>query len=178
MSYPKPPGYNVQTPPAGYKVFNNYISGSQNYAPGSPSAQRVTFTFSAAPDDLSQITVPDGPVNLPGGPNVKTFTFTYGGSPGAGIIPLVMGGGTAAQAATAAYTAMLAQLENWTPTNPTPTVLVLESLQRGVTLGPGLVGNTHAALSGVASTFGEVLPARFGKNYAVLSATPGPTVGS
>jgi len=115
--YLKPPGYNTLNMVNGlvgrwYKPFNQYISGSQAYGIGGPSAQVATFVFSAAPADLSQITVPDGPVNQPGGPNLKTFTFTYSGSPGAGIIPLVAGGGTAAQAATAAYNAMLSQLTN------------------------------------------------------------------
>jgi len=37
---------------------------------------------------------------------VTQFTYVYGGSPGAGVIPLVSGGGTAAQAATATQVAL------------------------------------------------------------------------
>lgn len=182
MAYPKPPGYRTLAgtgaagpKPERYRPWNNFNSAS-SYAPGAPSALTLNMTFSAAPANGSQITVPDGPPNAPSTP-VRTFTFTYSGSPGTGIIPLVAGGGTAAQAATAASVALAAQLTNWTVSNPASTVLKLVAKNRGVNSSPGLVGSTNITIATVLATFGVVIPARFGKNYAWLSGTPGSTGG-
>jgi hypothetical protein len=175
MRYNKPAGYNTLWLINGvkgqsYKLNNGFLSGNERYAPSRYGFQVSTLTFSAAPADGSQITVPDGPAGL------KTFTFTYGGAPGAGIIPLVGGGGTAAQAATATQVALEAQLSNWTATNPSAGITVLTSKIRGYNLGVGLVGNTHITISLVLATLTQALPARFGRSFCFLANTTSSSV--
>lgn len=170
--YSKPAGYAtsfLDLTNRVYRAFNGYVSGSAEYAPSRFSYQTVTFTFGAAPATLSQITVPDGPNNQPSTPNLKTFTFTWAGSPGAGIIPLVAGGGTAAQAATAAMTTLNAQLTNWVATNPSAGVMVLTSRLRGMNVGPGLVGATNITLTTLLAGLTKALPAAAGKVRGWLS---------
>lgn len=169
--YPKPSGYDVQFLYAGNNVFrpyNRFLSGGMRYAPAAPTAQVHTLTFSAAPDDTSALLIPDvNPVT--GVMSVITMTFTYAGSPGAGIIPLVAGGGTAAQAATAAMTAIQAQpFYSWIATNPSAGVLKLTSRPLGARSAPGLSGTTNATLATTESVFGRAIPGRFGKNYCYL----------
>lgn len=157
-----------------YKPNNGFVSGNQNYAPGAPSAQFLTLTFTAAPANSSGLSVPDGPGNTSGTP-VRNFTFTYSGSPGSGIIPLVAGGGTAAQAATATQVALAAQLTNWTVTNPSAGVVRMVRNQKGFNLSAAQitafrVGTTNITLGNNAATFAQVIPGRFGKNYCTLPA--------
>lgn len=174
MAYAKPSGYATylyDLTNRVYRAFNGYVSGSGYYAPTRFSFQTVTFTFGGAPANLSQITVPDGPNNQPSTPNLKTFTFTWAGSPGAGIIPLVGGGGTAAQAATASMTALNAQLTNWVATNPSSGVMVLTSRLRGMNVGPGLVGATGITLTTVLAGLTKALPGAAGKVKAWLSGS-------
>jgi len=173
MRYSKPIGYNTECfnslSSKAYKPFNGYMSGSENYAPGQYSPQVATLTFGAsAPADTSSITVPDGPANDPGTPT-DSFVFTWGGAPGAGIIPLVGGGGTAAQAATATQVALSAQLSQWIVELTAPTVVRLTSRQPGVNIGPGLVGATGITITTVLAALRALLPARFGKNFAWLA---------
>jgi hypothetical protein len=162
--YAKPAGYKYAGLINGatrYRPFNNFLSGNMRYAPNRPTRMSLDFNFTGTPANGSQITVPDGPPNQPGGPNLKTFTFTYGASPGAGIIPLVGGGGTAAQAATAATAALAAQLTNWITSNPSAGHMTITANQRGVNSGPGLVGSTNITISTlVAVAFRQVLPGR------------------
>jgi len=155
------------------KMNNGYVSGSQNYGAGAPSAERITLTFASAPANGSSLAVPDG-INGSGTPT-RTFTFTYGGSPGSGIIPLVSGGGTAAQAATATQVALAAQLTNWTVTNPSSGVVVMVRNQKGFNTTAAqrtafLVGTTNITLGDTQSSFGLVVPGRFGKNYCTFPA--------
>ncbi len=170
-AYAKPAGYNAGRLISGsqrYKPFNmglaangqGLIQGNTSYSPAVPS-MRVPYSFSAAPANNATITIPDGPTN-------RVFTFTYAGSPGAGVIPLVAGGGTAAQAATASQVAMAAQLRNWVVTNPSSAVLVLVS-RNGYNPGiSNFVTPANITLGAWTSLLGNVLPARFGKNYAFL----------
>ncbi len=155
------------------KINNGFVSGSQNYGAGAPTAEILTLTFTAAPADTSGLAVPDG-INGSGTPT-KSFTFTYAGSPGTGIIPLVSGGGTAAQAATATQVALAAQLTNWTVTNPSPGVVKMVMNQRGFNLSAAQItafrtGTTNITLGNNGATFGLVVPGRFGKNYCTLPA--------
>ncbi len=155
------------------KMNNGYTSGSQSYGAGAPTAEILTLTFSAAPADLSQILVPDG-INGSGTPTT-TFTFRWGGAPGAGNIPLVGGGGTAAQAATAAQVALAAQLSNWTVTNPSSGVTRLTMKQKGFNISAAaiaafLVGVTNITLAATAFSIGLVIPGRFGKGSCTLPA--------
>lgn len=169
MRYKLPPGYKRQAQPAGYKVFNNFNSGSKWYAPGAPTGFfSVTYNFVGTPANGSQLIVPDGPI---GNPNavLKTFTFTWAGSPGAGIIPLVAGGGTAAQAATAAATALNAQLTNWTATNGGSGVLTMDQEQQGISTPITRVGTTNMSpVTGTAVEAGAIVPGCFGKVKALL----------
>ena len=168
MGYPKPTGYRyagLTTGSRKYLPFNNFASGNMAYAPGSPSAKSVSFTFSAAPANGSSLTIFNGVTNV-------AFTYTYSGSPGAGVIPLVAGGGTAAQAATATQVALAAQLTNWTVTNPSAGQVQLVYKIRGIDGFFSSTGTLNLAAPGfiiAGPTFPSVLPARFGKNYAFLS---------
>ncbi len=170
--YSKPIGYNTMGLTSQrnvYKPFNGFASGSGAYAPGNYSAQTNTLAFTGTPANGSQITVPDGPVNQPSTPNLKTFTFTWAGSPGAGIIPLVAGGGTAAQAATAASVALAAQLTNWSVALTAATVVRLTSLQPSVNVSSGLVGATNITLTTVLSAIRAVLPCIRGRGFGWLA---------
>jgi len=164
MPYPKPSGYRSIYQP--YTPFNQVSSavgifgGNMSYAPGLPSI-RVPFNFSAAPPDLSTFHIPDGAT-------VKIFTFTYSGSPGAGIIPLVAGGGTAAQAATASQVALASQLTKWTVTNPSAGVLVLVSKLGYVPNTSNFTMATNLTMGAFLISFAPVVPGRFGKNYCFL----------
>ncbi len=169
--YSKPTGYNTLCFTNGqsgrsYKPWNGFNNGSQ-YAPGNLSPRIVTLTFTGTPADNSQIIIPDGPFNDPASGN-KTFTFDWGGSPGAGIIPLAVGGGTAAQAATAAQNVLSAQLTQWTVNLTSATTLVITSRQP-ITVGPSQVGVTNITLTTVLAGLRAILPARFGKVYAWLA---------
>lgn len=164
--YTKPPGYRtyIARGASRYRPFNGYIGPSiARYA----SNQSATLTFSAAPTNSSTMTVDDGPPQSSNNP-ARVFTFTYAGSPGAGVIPLVAGGGTAAQAATAAQVALSAQLTNWVVSNPSAGVLVLERQQPGVSAVVSRTDSTNIALSFSTAVSLTVHPGRFGKNYAFL----------
>ncbi len=156
------------------KINNGFVSGSQNYGAGSPSAEVLTITFSGAPaDGTSGLAVPDG-INGSGTPTTN-FTYHWAGAPGAGLIPLVGGGGTAAQAATATQVALAAQLNNWTVTNPSSGVVKMVMKQKGFNISAAaiagfLTGVTNAVLVATGRTFGLVIPGRFGKNYCTLPA--------
>jgi hypothetical protein len=172
MVYPKPIGYKYSGLTKGsqsYKRFNNAAAQATPYLPGAPSAFSSTFNFTGVPANNSTIVIQDiGATNQPFN---RTFTFTYAGSPGAGIIPLVAGGGTIAQATVAAALALNAQLNNWVVTS-SPTSLTFRSKQIGIslTITPSSAPNANMSLvNGVAPTFNLVLPARFGKNHAFLS---------
>lgn len=165
--YARPLGYKVARLIAGaskYLPFNGFVSGGMNYAPNVVTAKIVNLTFSAAPTDGSTLTIQDGPPTNPGAPN-RVFAFTYGGSPGAGIIPLVSGGGTAAQAAAATQLALAAQLTNWTVTIPVgaPLVVLLVAKNRG--FNPTVVNSdvTHIAKGESGSTQNPVIPGRAGR---------------
>ena len=175
MAYSKPLGYRtyIGVGASMYRPFNRFISGGIAYGPGAPSAQIANFAMSAVPANGSAVTVPDGPLNQPGTP-LKTFTFTYSGSPGTGIIPLVAGGGTIAQAIVAMQTALEAQLVNWTvvtPATPSSGLIRLTSRLPGVTVGPGLGGSgpTNLTITTTQSVFASVLPGRAGSLSAVVS---------
>lgn len=156
------------------KPNNGFVSGNMNYAAGSPTATILTLTFSAAPADLSSLNFPDTPTIRPGNP-LYAFTFTYSGAPGAHIIPLVAGGGTANQAATATQVALAAQLTNWTVTNPVAGQVKMVARQRGLTLTAAQlaairVGVTNVTIVQTAPSFGLIIPGRFGRNYCILPA--------
>lgn len=172
----------TSSPAFKYRPYNNFPSGSMAYVPGGASSPEViTITFDFIPDDLSVMTVPDGVGQAAGVPTTN-FTYTYNGAPGAGIIPLVAGGGTAAQAATATQVALAAQLTNWAVTNPSAGVVVMTRLQAGFNLTAAELAaltadliNTPNESSAVTvgvteSSFGLIIPGRFGKNYCILPA--------
>lgn len=167
--YSKPPGYSTLFLINGnkgrtYKPWNGYVSGDNSYSPGRYSLSTTSMTFSAAPANNSQLTVQDGSV-------LKTFTFTYSGSPGPGIIPLVAGGGTAAQAANATQVALAAQLTYWTASISAPTVAVITSTVRGPVTGPGSVGSTNITFTTIVSTLGIPVPGRVGHRAVWLPVT-------
>ncbi len=173
MSYlAKPPGYKyagLTNGAKGYKRFNNAAAQATPYLPGTPKAFSATYQFTAAPADTSTLSIQDiGPSNTL---ITKLFTYHWAGSPGAGLIPLVGGGGTAAQAAAATKLALDAQLNNWI-ISVLVDVITFTAKQVGVsyTITPSSSPAAHMnLLTGVSPTFGLVLPARFGKNYALLS---------
>lgn len=181
MAYPKAAslmGYNTRwlTDRNFYKPNNGYmLSGNQRYAPFAPArGQILTLTFTAAPADGKVLTVLDGVPNSPGTPALG-FTYTYGGSPGAGIIPLVGGGGTAAQAATATQVALAAQVTNWIVTNPSAGVVQMQSRFKGLNLTVaqvvtmlGTIANLTIALTN--ATQALVVPGRAGFGGATLPA--------
>ncbi len=175
MSYlAKPTGYKyagLTNGAQGYKRFNNAGSQAIPYLPGPPKAFSATYQFTAAPADTATLQIQDvGPLTS----NVlltRTFTYHYAGSIGTGLIPLVAGGGTAAQAAAATKTALDSQLSNWIITVVSD-VITFTSKQTGVsyTITPGTSPASNMnLLTGVAPTFGLILPARFGKGLALLS---------
>jgi len=171
--YSKPAGYRTIAQPAGYKIFNNFTSGSKWYAPGAPTGFFSTsYNFVGAPANGSQIIVPDGPL---GSPNsvLTTLTFTWGGSPGPGVIPLVAGGGTAAQAAAATALAFEDLITHWLAENPSGSSLTLTQMQQGISTPLTLVGTTNMnAVTGNPVVNGAFVVGRFGKNYAVMPAAP------
>ncbi len=162
MSYLKPGGYKysgLKAGATGYKPFNGFLGSAVGFNPG--LALNSAYNFSAAPADGSQIKLPYG----------KVYTFVWNGSPAPGVIPLVAGGGTAAQAAAAATLAMAAQSPGWSITNPSATQLVLLS-PGGTAPAIVLVGVTNMSLLGpVNVAVRGTSPARFGKNYAFLSGS-------
>ena len=174
MAYPKPAGYKyagLTNGTQGYKRFNNAASQAIPYLPGPPKALSKTYQFTAAPADTATLQIQDvGPLTS----NVlitRTFTYHYAGAPGTGLIPLVAGGGTAAQAAAATKLALDAQLNNWVITVLSD-VITFTSKQPGVnfTITPSTSPAAHMnLLTGVSPTFGLILPARFGKSCAILS---------
>lgn len=169
--YKLPAGYRRLVQPAGYKVYNNFQSGSRFYAPGAPVGTfSASYNFTAAPANGSQLILPVGPIGNPYG-TLLTLTFTYSGSPGPGIIPLVAGGGTAAQAASAAALAINAQagaLGAW-DANAIGTGLTLTQLQQGVNTPITLVGVTNmASVSGTVASAGAVVPGVVGKLRVLL----------
>jgi len=147
-----------------YKAFSGSLNAAKSSSIGSPTKEVLTLTFSAAPENNSVINVPDS--NAAEFNTVTQFTYVYGGSPGAGVIPLVSGGGTAAQAATATQVALAAQLGGWDVTNPSAGVVVLVNRLPGfnvfITSGSIHILNMteKAALS-----FGQQVPGRFGRNF-------------
>jgi hypothetical protein len=170
MAYAKPTGYKYSGLTAGasrYKPNNGFISGNQNYAPGAPNKKSITYNFVGAPANASTFTVQDGPPNSPGSPT-RVFTFTWGGSAGTGVIPLVAGGGTAAQAAVAAQAALSGQLTTWTVT-VNGTAISLVQKQKGInpTTTPSGTSNMNA-VTGVTSAPTTVLPGRAGRTGATL----------
>lgn len=158
--YPKPAGYQTSALAIGsqsYKPFNGYRQG---FGPVQITSEVFTLTFSAAPDDGSGFNI-DFPT--------IAFAYAYGGSPGAGVIPLVMGGGTAAQAATATQVALAAQIgDDWEVTNPSSGVVVMSPRQKGrvvtfdIDLDPNFTVETDLP------TFSNVIPGKFGKNYCFM----------
>lgn len=169
MTYAKPAGYKTYGAIgiggfAGrcYKLWNGFITSSK-YSPSPYSAQVADLTFSAAPANLSQILIQDGPT-------LKTFTYTWAGSPGSGIIPLVAGGGTAAQAATASDVALSAQLTYWSADVLVPGVLRLTSLLPGVNTAPTFVGVTNIDMVRVLAGLGAKVPGRVGQIFCFLPA--------
>lgn len=164
MAYPKPRGYKYAgliNGAAGYKPNNNFLSGNMNYAPGAPTLKSITYNFVGAPANNSTLTVQDGPPNSPGAPT-KTFTFTWAGAPGVGVIPLVAGGGTAAQAAVAAAAVLSGQLTKWT-TTVAGTAITMTQLQKGVnaTTTPSSSPNSNmSAVTGSSAAFTPTLPGR------------------
>jgi len=179
MTYPKNAsltGYKYGGLTAGaarYKRFNNAVTGSMGYSAGAPSKERLILTFSAAPADGSGLSIPNGPPNAPNSPAV-VFTFVYGGSPGAGIIPLVGGGGTAAQAAAAAQVAIAAQVSHWVATNPSAGELDLVSVYPGLKVpdsvisGGILIGTTNITITDNPPSFGQLVPGGGGKRFSFL----------
>jgi len=164
MAYRKPAGYQVGNLIVGaqrYKRYNNALQQAIPYLPGAPNAFTATYNFTAAPADTSTLTI--------GG---VVFTFTWAGAPGAGIIPLVAGGGTAAQAAAATKLAVETQLPGiWTVTVAT-TFATFIARQIGINpvITPSVApASNMAAITGLPSTFGNLLPARFGKVGAFVS---------
>ena len=162
--YSAPTGYSNAIAPLingapKYIANNGFVQAP--YAPSASGYQVATITFSAAPADGSTLIVPDG---LGGS---KTFTFTYGGAPGAGIIPLVAGGGTSAQAATATATALAAQLTTWTATNLVTNRVTLNSLipARNIVLTGTQATGAYAYN---APTQGNTIPASIGGRPASL----------
>lgn len=180
VAYAKPTGYNTLCFQAAQAIYrpNNGALNSQvmRYGPVLNTKRRLTITFSAAPDDLSELHVQDGSYGALDTPT-RDFVFTYGGSPGTGVIPLVMGGGTAAQAATATFTALAAELTHWDVSNPSAGVVVLESHLAGVNPTLTDTGDTNTGVSILAADVGVVLPGKFGKNYCYLPDTAPPEVG-
>lgn len=159
--YPKPPGYNTVSLATGsqsYVPFNGFRSG---FGPVVMTSEVLTLTFSDKPDDGSgfEIQDPEGLV---------AFEYVYGGSPASNIIPLVSGGGTAAQAATATQVALAAQLVSWIVTNPSAGVVVLVQKQKGVSPDITLTDDPNITVDTDLATFSNVLPGRFGKNYCFL----------
>ena len=118
-----------------YKPNNGYmLSGAQSYAPWAPLRGTIlTLTFTAPPADTKVLTVLDGVPNSVGTP-ARAFTYAWNGAPGPGVIPLVAGGGTAAQAATATQVALAAQVTNWIVTNPSAGVVKMQSRFKGLNL--------------------------------------------
>jgi hypothetical protein len=169
----KPPGYRNPFNGIYNKPYNKAILGNQAYAPGAPIGLDVTFTFTAAPANLSTITIPDDNSAFnPGAP--RLYTFTYSGAPGTGVIPLVAGGGTAAQAAAAAAQALgvfaASKLLYWTVSNPTATSLRLVSQLKGKLINIVLGGVTNmTTVVNQQAGFAPILPGRFGKNYCFLN---------
>ena len=172
--YAKPIGYNTLSfayASSIYRPFNDYPSGmNQAYSPAVGRSRRLTLTFSAAPDDLSGFSVPDGAPSDPNSP-LTSFVFTYGGAPGAGIIPLVGGCGTAAQAATATQVALAAQLGNWDVTNPSAGVVLMVYQFPGLNPALTILGDPNFSISTLSGNFGATLPGRFGKNFCFLPDT-------
>jgi len=159
-AYAKPIGYRIMNSPGGYKIFNDYPSALY-YSPNRPR-RSFPYFFTAAPDNGSGISIP----------GFGIFTFTWGGAPGAGIIPLVGGGGTADQAATAAQVALSAQLPGWSVTNPSAATLVLMSPPGTLPTVTLLLDPNMDLGSNGAFTFAGVVPGRFGQNYCFMAGTP------
>jgi hypothetical protein len=179
VAYAKPIGYDTRMFAQASLIFrpwNGFVSGDRRLSPIISTFRTLTLTFSAAPDDLSEIDVPDGGAQEPGQADTN-FVFTWGGAPGAGIIPLVGGGGTAAQAATATSVAFNTQLVNWTVTNPSAGVVVMVSRWPGINPGITLTGVTNIGQTILAAVLGASLPGRFGKNFCFLPDTVPPTPG-
>lgn len=166
--YLKPAGYKtyIARGASRYKPFNGYVSGGDSYGPRQVTAATDTIAFSAAPTNLATLTIPDGATNNAA---VKSFVFTYSGSPGALVIPLVAGGGTAAQAATATQVALAAQLTNWVVTLASATSVLLTSKQAGI--NPIIVTSdvVHISIAPSASSIGNVHPGKAGNVYCTLN---------
>ncbi len=165
-----------------YKQYNGFVSGGIAYVPGSPtSGEIITITFIAVPDDGSIMAVPDG-VGASAGIPTKNFNYDYAGAPGFQVIPLVAGGGTTAQAATATQVSLAQYLDNWTVTNPSAGVVRMQRNQVGFNLTAAELAamtadliNTPIEGSAVTvgvteSSFGTIIPGRFGRNYCILPA--------
>ncbi len=156
--YTKPAGYRTITPPSRYRPFNGFMGGDQRSGPRLITAQSATLTFSAAPADLSTLTI-----------GSTVFTYRWNGSPGAGTIVLVAGGGTAAQAATATQAILAAQLTTWTATLTAANVVTITNTVMGtiVALQQALANIT---IANTASAIGNVLCAKLGRIFGWLSA--------
>ena len=151
----------------GYKPFNGFIGGDVAYGPRVVSLASLQFNFVGVPANGSSVQIPDGPPNSPGTPTLN-FVYTYSGAPGPGIIPLVAGGGTAAQAAAATQLAMAAQLTKWTVTNPSAIIVLLVQKQPGISPSPIFTGATNISVVASLSAIGNVLPGRSGKIYSIM----------
>lgn len=180
MSYRKPNGYNVSALLAGssrYKPFNNSPnSGSlMSYGAGVPSNYSVLFEFNAVPPDGTTFDIPDGLGPDPSTPTT-TLTFVYGGAPGPGIVPLAVGGGTIDAMLIALLSVVNTQIDNWTGVaNATDDTFLFTYNPKGINPNPTIVvtGMTIPDLVAVitSASFGRVLPAIFGKNFAILDGT-------
>ncbi len=145
----------------GYKR-NNGFQGPQ-YSPNAPGIQIVTLTFSAAPADNSTLIISD--IDANGLLTTVNFTYHWGGASGAGNIPLVAGGGTAAQAATATQVALAAQLSAraWVVTNTTVNRVTFTGLIPGYNVAIPFGGNQATGIFAQnAATLGRTLPASVG----------------
>lgn len=185
--YTLPPGYRAPGLSGAQRYLRNngYVGGSIAYS-GPPTQEIVTFTWNGVepPDDGSEITIPDGPPSDPDTPT-KVFEFEYEGTPGPGVIPLAMGGGTPTAAVTAAFDVLTAQLDNWTVTRPSALVLVLTyngpGLNPEITYSDDLEFTIQATAVVTPGGYQQLLmtPGRFGKNYAfmpvALTGAPVPT---
>jgi hypothetical protein len=162
----------LQNGASAYKPNNYFKSGGMAYGPGEAGHLEIVLTFGGVPVDLSNLEIKDGLPQDPATPTT-TFTYTYGGAPGAGIIPLVGGGGTAAQAAAATQLALSAQLDNWDVTiDPgTPLVVLLTYKHLGANIETPIEenGDTNIVFANLGvQTFGQLFPGRVGRMYCSL----------
>lgn len=156
--YVKPSGYRTITPPSAYKPFNGYLGGDKTWGPRLVTAQSLGLLFAGVPADLSVLTI-EG----------QAFTFKWNVPSSPGVIPLVAGGGTIAQAATSALTVLGDELVGWTVTQTASDILRATKNEVGENAS-WLQVNTNITISNNLFVIGNVLPAKAGKCFGVLSA--------